>query len=462
MPLPSAADTNAQKALDQKQPAAVAEESFRAKALGTFAAHPPFTRYMAGTAVSLTGTWMQAAAQGYVLATLTTEAKLLGLVNLASGLPMLLLTFKGGSFADKHDKRVIMLVTQVVQIILAALLGWLVLTQQVTLWHVVAIASVLGIAAAFEVPADSALIPELVNKERIGVAIAIDRSLFHATRLIGPAVAGLLIAAVGTASAFFINAFSFLGIIIAVLTLAPRVRGTAEEEQKRAGGMKDGIAYVRGDKPTLSMIGLLASSTLFVSPIFIVMMPIYVTHELHLGADKLGYLMSCSGIGSLTGALGLLSIPPEKRLSRMRLASAGAVLATLGFGLSPNFWVAAICMMFMSLCLSNNFGLANTIVQERAPDHLRGRVSALAGLSFFGLMPFAGLGITSLADAIGMRPAIVVGAVCYGIAAMWVLFGPGRRIYADRGAPAENPTPENLMLDPEPTPGETALEAKGA
>lgn len=454
MPPPAATTEELEK---QKQPAAIAEEPFRAKALRVFSEHPPFTRYMAGTAVSLTGTWMQAAAQLYVLSTLTTEAKLLGLVNLASGLPMLLLTFKGGSFADKHDKRKILLVTQVIQIALAALLGWLVFTGAVTLWHVVAIASVLGVAAAFEVPADSALVPELVDKDQIGVAVAVDRALFHATRLIGPACAGLLIAKVGMASAFFVNAFSFLGIIAAVLTLAPRARGSVEEEEKRAGGMKDGIAYVRGDKPTLSMIGLLASSTLFVSPIFMVMMPLYVTHELHLGADKLGYLMSCSGVGSLTGALGLLTIPPEKRLGRMRVASAGAVLATLAFGFAQNFWLAALSMMFMSLCLSTNFGLANTVVQERAPDYLRGRVSALAGLSFFGLMPFAGLGITSLADAIGMRPAIMVGAVCYGIAATCVLLGAGRRACNERRAAAqEKPT------CPEPTPGETALEAERA
>ena len=414
-----------------------AEPTFAQKTLGVLRAHPPFARYMGGTAVSMTGTWMQVAAQGYVVSTLTDKASVLGWINLASGLPMLLLTFQGGSVADRYDKRRVLLLTQFVQLALAVVMGALIVTHQVAVWHIAAIAALLGVSAAFEVPADSALVPELVDKAQIRVAIAVDRSLFHATRFLGPAVAGVVIAKAGAASAFFVNALSFLALAAAILTLAPRRVGTVEEEERRAGGMKDGIAYVRGDKPTMSMIGLLAASTVFVSPIFIVMMPLYVKDVLHVGADKLGYLMSVSGIGSLTGAVGLLAIPPEKRLGRMMLASAAGALATLGFGLAPNFYVAALCMVFMSVGLSTNFGLANTIVQERAPDYLRGRVSALAGLSFFGLMPFAGLGVSSLSDAIGMRPAILLGAGCYAVAAAVILLGPGRRACLEGPHPAD-------------------------
>lgn len=427
-------------------------ESFFAKTTGVLRAHPPFARYMGGTAISLTGTWMQIAAQGFVVSTLTDKASVLGLINLASGLPMLLLTFKGGSVADRYDKRRVLLLTQFVQIALAVLMGALVVTHQVAIWHIAAIAALLGISAAFEVPADSAIVPELVDKDSIRVAVAVDRSLFHATRFLGPALAGLLIAWAGAASAFFVNALSFMALVAAILTLAPRQTGTVEEEEKRSGGMKDGIAYVRGDQATMSMIGLLAASTVFVSPIFIVMMPLYVKDVLHVGADKLGYLMSVSGIGSLTGAIGLLAIPPEKRLSRMMLASAGGAVATLGFGLAPNFYIAAACMALMSLSLSTNFGLANTIVQERAPDYLRGRVSALAGLSFFGLMPFAGMGVSTLSDAIGMRPAIVLGGICYAVAAAAILLGPGRRACLEAPHPADARPEEGTRPDPAESP----------
>lgn len=430
-----------------------ASEPFFTRTTRVLRAHPPFARYMAGTAVSMTGTWMQAAAQGFVVSTLTDKASVLGLINLASGLPMLLLTFKGGSVADRHDKRRILLLAQFVQIALATVMGILIVTHQIAIWHVAAIAALLGVAAAFEVPADSALVPELVDKDSIRVAIAVDRALFHATRFLGPAVAGVLIAKLGAASAFFVNALSFLALVAAILTLAPRRQGSVEEEERRAGGMKDGIAYVRGDKPTLAMIGLLASSTVFISPIFIVMMPLYVKDVLGVGPDKLGYLMSVSGVGSLTGAIGLLAIPPEKRLSRMMLATLSATLATVGFGLAPNFYAAAACMAFMSVGLSTNFGLANTIVQERAPDYLRGRVSALAGLSFFGLMPFAGLGVSSLADAIGMRQAILLGSACYAVAAGVILLGPGRRACLEcPTANAEAKSVEEIQPDPAETP----------
>lgn len=433
--------------------APAAGTSFFAKTTTVLRAHPAFSRYMAGTAVSMTGTWMQVAAQGFLMATLTDRAFLLGLVNFANGIPMLALTFKGGSFADRHDKRRILVIAQFVQLALCGILGGLILSHHIAYWHILAAAIIFGCVQAFEVPADSALVPELVDKESIGTAIAVDRALFHATRFIGPALAGLLIAGLGMAAAYFLNALSFLALVAAVFTLAPRPRGTVEEEQKRAGGMKDGIAYVRNDRATMAMIGLLASSTLFISPIFMVMMPLYVTHVLGLGPDKLGYLMSVSGMGSLTGAIGLLAIPPEKRLGRMMLASGAATLATFGFGVAPNFYVAAVCMAFMSVGLSTNFGLANTIVQERAPDYLRGRVSALTGLSFFGLMPFASLGMPALADALGMRPTMLLGGGLYAVAAGFILLGPGRRACLECPRPADPDQPgEALRPDPSESP----------
>lgn len=407
------------------QPASA--EPFWRRTLQVLRQHPAFARYMGGTGISLVGTWMQVAAQGYVVSTLTDKASVLGWINLANGLPMLLLTVAGGSVADRYDKRRVLLLTQFVQAALAVLMGVLIVSHRLAIWHVAAIAALLGVAAAFEVPADSALVPELVDKDAIRVAIGLDRSLFHATRFLGPALAGVVIARLGAASAFFMNALSFAALVAAILTLAPRKLGSVEEEEQRAGGMKDGIAYLRGDKPTLSMIGLLASTTCFIAPVFIVVLPLYVKDVLRLGPDKLGYLMAVSGVGSMLGAVFLLAIPPEERLARLFWAVSSGALATLGFALAPNFWVAAGCMVFMSVGVSLVFGVANTIVQERTPDFLRGRVSALAGLSFFGLIPFAGVGFSSLADAIGMRQAIVLGGVAFGVAATSILLGPGKR-----------------------------------
>jgi len=190
----------------------------------------PFARYMTGEVISMMGTWMQMMAQAWVVTGLTSSNFTLGMLNFASGIPMLIFASWGGVMADRLDKRHILLVTQVIQIVLAVALGWLVLTHTITVWYILVAGVCLGISTAFEMPAASALIPELVGRERLRAAISVDRSLFHATRTAGPALGGWLMHALGTASAFFANATSFLAMIVALYTLPPRTRGTEEEE----------------------------------------------------------------------------------------------------------------------------------------------------------------------------------------------------------------------------------------
>src|SRR3954454_24582425 len=192
---------------------------------------------------------MQVMAHGYVMSTLTTKAVWVGLANLEAGLPMLALTMVGGSAADKYDKRAILLITQFVQIALAIGIGYLVWSDQIAIWHVLTFAAILGVSNSVEMPTLSALIPELVKREQIPSGIAIDRSVFHGSRVVGPTIGGILISAWGTASAFFANAISFVALIIALLSLPPRRKGTAEEEEQRTSGMKDGFRFVLNDKP---------------------------------------------------------------------------------------------------------------------------------------------------------------------------------------------------------------------
>src|SRR5437762_4096340 len=183
-------------------------------------------------------------AQGYVMSTLTDKALLLGMANLAAGLPMLLLTMAGGSAADRFDKRKILLATQYVQIALAVSIGFVIMSGKIQIWHILAFAAVLGISNSFEMPTLNALVPELVVRDEIQSAIAVDRAVFHGSRVVGPSLAGIFISAWGTASAFFINAVSFVALIVALLTIPPRPSGTAEVENKRASGLKDGCRYV--------------------------------------------------------------------------------------------------------------------------------------------------------------------------------------------------------------------------
>jgi MFS family permease len=390
----------------------------------------PFRRYMIGETISMTGTWMQVMAQAWVMTTLTDKAVMLGMVSFVSGLPMILLSMVGGTVADRHEKRNILMITQVAQIILAILVGALVANGQIQIWHVLAVALLLGISNAFEMPAASALVPELVGRERVATAIAIDRAIFHGTRLVGPAIAGYAVAQWGASMAFFLNALSFVALMIALATIRPREKGTPEEEEKRKGSMKDGFNFVRQDKPTLAMISLMASTTIFVFPVMMVMIPLYAKNLLKLDAHNMGMLMGIAGIGSLTGAIGLLGVNRNKRYGLMLAAVVGVAAALIGLAVAERFAVAAVSLVTMSLSVSTLIGIANTVVQERAPSHMRGRVSAIAGLSFFGLMPLAGLGITSVSDWLGMRTALFVAAGTYFTLALLVLTGPGRKISA--------------------------------
>jgi MFS family permease len=381
----------------------------------------PYRRYIIGSAISDTGTWMQVMAQGYVMSTLTTKAVWLGMAQFAAGLPMLALTMVGGSTADKYDKRTILLITQFVQIALALGIGYLVWTGEIAIWHILMFAALLGISNSFEMPTLSALVPELVKREQIPAGIAIDRSVFHGSRVFGPTIGGILIAAWGTASAFFANAVSFVALIIALLSLPPRQKGSAEDEEKRATGIKDGFRFVANDRPSFAMIILIATQSVCIFPIITVMMPLYVRLVLGLGPDRLGFLMGSSAIGSLVGSIFLIGLAREKRVPLMILCTLGVTGAILGLSLGPSFYVATALLVVNSLGLATNFGLASTIVQERAPDYLRGRVSAVFMLSFVGLMPIAGLGVTSLSDFIGMKTALAIAAIIYGAITVFVL-----------------------------------------
>ena len=399
-----------------------------------------FRRYIIGSAISDTGTWMQVMAQGWVMSALTNKAILLGMANFAAGVPTLALAMHGGSAADRFDKRIILVATQIAQIAFAVALGWLVLTNRIQIWHVILFAALLGIAIAFEMPAISALVPELVRRDEIAAAVAMDRSVFHGSRLVGPSLAGLFVGWWGTASAFFANAFSFLALIVALISLPKRPKGTAEEEEQRRTGIMEGFRYVRSHRTILSMIALIACTTIFIFPVISVMLPLYVRNVLQLGPTTMGWLMATSGTGSFLGSLGLLSIARELRLKFMTGNVLVVAVAVFLMSRSHSFVLTACSMGCLAIALSMNFGLANTIVQEHAPSELRGRVSAVFGLSFFGLMPIAGLVVTGFSDLVGMRTALAVASVIYGVAGFSVLSLAGRHV-CDRPIPSA-PEPE--------------------
>ena len=399
-----------------------------------------FRRYIIGSLISDSGTWMQMMAQSWVLSGLTNKAILLGLVNFAAGIPALALAPTAGSLADRLDKRKILIATQIAQIILAIALGFLILSGRIQIWHIIFFALLLGIAFSYEMPAISALVPELVKRDEIAAAVALDRSVFHGSRLIGPSLAGLFVGWWGAASAFFTNALSFLALIVALISLPKRPIGTAEEEEQRRSGILEGFRYVRSNRIIMSLIALIALNTIFVFPAISVMLPLYVRNILHLGAKNMGWLMAVSGSGAFLGSIGLLSVAREHRLKFM---SGNVIAIAVGVFLmsrSQSFLLTAAAMGAIAVALSMNFGLTNTVVQEQAPAHLRGRVSAVVGMSFFGLMPVAGLITPGFSDLIGMRTTLGIASVIYAIAAASVLSLAGRHVCDRPISPA--PAPE--------------------
>src|SRR5919201_4254173 len=399
----------------------------------------PFRRYIIGSLISDSGTWMQMMAQSWVMSGLTNKAILLGLVNFAAGLPALALAPTAGSLADKWDKRKILVATQIMQIIFAVALGFLVMSGQILVWHIIFFALLLGIAFAYEMPAISALVPELVKRDEIAAAVALDRSVFHGSRLIGPSLAGYFVGWWGAASAFFANALSFVALIAALISLPKRPMGTPEEEEQRRSGIREGFRYVCSNRVVLSLIALIALNTIFIFPAISVMLPLYVRDILHLGAQSMGGLMAVSGSGAFLGSIGLLSVTRKNRLKFMSGNVLAIAVGVFFMSVSQSFLLTACAMGAIAIALSMNFGLTNTIVQEQAPAHLRGRVSAVVGMSFFGLMPVAGLITPGFADLIGMRTTLTIASAIYGIAAFSVLSVAGRHVCDRPVSPAPEP-----------------------
>jgi MFS family permease len=378
-------------------------------------------RFMVAEFVSMVGSWMQMQAQQLVVESHAKASIDQAIVSFATLLVIPLFGPWAGTMADRLDRRRILAAVLSLQALLAALVGWKVQTGTLVLWHLIAVGFAMGVTHAFEGPAYSALLPELVSREQIGKAVAFDRSVFHSARIIGPALAGVLVAGYGVASAFFANALSFLAPLIILFTLPSRPRGSDEEERLRQTGFIEGWRHVRSDAPTFRMVLISAANSFFCSPFVVVMLTWYGKRTLDLSPRMVGWLMALSGVGALTASVALLAIPHSLRMLFMRLGAILSVIAMLLLAMAPGFAVAAPAIALLTLGLNFLFGISNQLVQERAPEALRGRVSAVASLSFVAVLPFSGLMVSGLDKLFGMRGALAICAAGYAIMAAFLL-----------------------------------------
>ncbi|OGS39334.1 MAG: hypothetical protein A2506_06030 [Elusimicrobia bacterium RIFOXYD12_FULL_66_9] len=368
--------------------------------------------YFFGQLVSLTGTWMQQTAQGWLVYRLTGSAALLGVTVAASQAPAVLLGLVGGAVADRLDRRKILLWTQFFALLQAATLAVLTSMGRVHVWHVIALALFLGVINAFDMPARQAFVTELVPPEEMGNAIALTGILLNASRMIGPALAGLLIARLGEASCFWLNSASYLAVMASLWAIAPR-RLAASVVESATAHIREGLDYALSDPERRSLLLLLAATSLAGMPLF-AMMPAFAEGVLKSGPRGLGWLTSSVGFGAMGASILLARMKgPEGLILTVGRGAMGFGLALLAFANSGRMALAIPAAMAAGFAMMTTFAGGNIRLQSRSDDAHRGRLMALFTMSFTTTAPFGALAAGWAAERLGTPFALSVGgSVC--------------------------------------------------
>ena len=369
--------------------------------------HRDFRRFYAAQLLALVGGWMQTVAQAWLVLQLTDSPFKLGLISTLQFSPILMFSLVAGAVADRLPKRGLLVTTQTTLACQALLLGWLVSTGRVQYGHVAVLGLVLGFANVVDQPARQSFVMDMVGKGDVANAVALNSAAFNAARIVGPAVAGVLIGRVGVGPVFFINSVGFVGVILTLLRLEARGLPARERRATMLEEIVEGLRYARRTPRLLLALGLVLSVSLFVFN-FTVYVPLLARTVLGLGAEGFGFLMASLGVGAVAGALtvgGFGSREPE--LGRMFLSAAVAFAALLGLGLTRHVWTAAPLLF-----VTGYFGImlvatCNTSMQLRAPDALRGRVMSLYTWVTGGVFPIGAFLVGSISQAWGVSAAFL-------------------------------------------------------
>lgn len=375
--------------------------------------HRNFRLFFAGQLISLIGTWMQSVAQAWLVYRLTGSPVLLGTVAFVSQVPVFFLATVGGIVADRHPKRRVVVATQTVSMLLAFLLAGLTLTHLVQVWHIIVLASLLGVVNAFDIPARQAFFVEIVGKEDLQSAIGLNSSIFNGARIIGPTIAGILVATIHEGWCFFINGLSFVAVIVALLMMQVEEPKTSPGTRKALHEALEGFRYALGS-PTIFSLLLLVGLVSIVGVPYTVLMPIFADRILHGGARALGLLMGATGVGAVMGALTLAMRRGVRGLGRLAAVAAGGFGASLVL-FSFSHWLALsmILLIPVGYFVMLQMAATNTLLQSMSPDHLRGRIMALYSMMFMGMMPVGSLGAGFAADRLGAARTLALGgAAC--------------------------------------------------
>jgi MFS family permease len=369
--------------------------------------------FVAGQLISLVGTWMQMVAQSWLIYRLTRSAALLGLIGFASQIPVFVLAPLGGVMADRIHRHRVLIVTQTAMMILAFALAALTLGGYVQVWHIFALASLLGVANAFDIPARQAFLVEMVDRDDIVNAIALNSSMLNGARVVGPGIAGVVVATVGEGWCFLLNAVSYVAVIGALLMMHVRVRVEVHAPVSAWQSVVEGFAYSWHTRPVRALLLLLGLVSVMGMP-YSVLMPIIADRILHGGPNAYGLLLSASGVGALAGAATLTMRRHIRGLGRwVALSAIGFGIALVAFSFSRSLWLSAMLLMPAGFFVMIEMAASNTLIQSMIPDRLRGRVMAVYSMMFMGMAPLGALGAGIIAAPLGAPVTVAIGgAVC--------------------------------------------------
>ncbi len=370
--------------------------------------------FFTGQGLSLIGTWMQSVAMSWLAYRLTNSIFFLGVVSFSNGIPVLFAAPFGGVIADKLDRKKILIVTQFLSMLQAIAVTALAITGVILPWHIIILSILLGTINGFDMPTRQAFVRELVDSpDDLPNAIALNSLIFNGARLIGPPIAGLLIAFVGEGICFLINAVSFIPVLLAFAAMKIKPLNIPRHNGSIITGLKDGLGYAFGFVPIKMILILLTFVGLVAMP-YAVLLPVFARDILVGDSKTYGFLMAASGVGAITGALFLASQKNVTRLNKIILSSMCIfAVSAIIFSMSRALWFSMIMMVLIGFGLMALIVALNTLLQSIVDDSKRGRIMSLYSMSFIGLAPFGGLLVGTAAHSFGAPHTVqFCGALC--------------------------------------------------
>jgi MFS family permease len=381
---------------------------------------PNYRLFFAGQLVSLIGTWMTRIAMSWLVYRLTGSAALLGVVGFASQIPAFLLGPIAGVWIDRWDRHRTVIWTQVLSMVQSLALAVLALAHIITVWEIVVLALMQGLVNAIDMPARQAFVIEMVDhREDLGNAIALNSSMVNGARLVGPAIAGVVVAAVGEGYCFLADGISYIAVIVSLLMMHIAVRPAPKQRRPVLPEIREGWRYVADSVPIRSILINLSLISLFGMP-YATLMPIFASVVLKGGAHTLGFLMASSGVGALAGALSLAARKSVLGLGkRIVITTALFGAALIAFSFSRVLWISMLALPLAGFGMMQQMASSNTILQTIVEDEKRGRVMAFYSMAFQGMAPFGSLLAGSVAARLGAPITVLISGIACLIGSVW-------------------------------------------